>query len=93
MLARELPLQERPERPGIRQVVEEAALPFDKRRHGMLLGMGGAAIIVEAADRHVDGDGFLYLIDRAKDLVIVSGFNVFPAETAIRGSGISRLSS
>ena len=28
----------------------------------------------------VDGDGFLYLIDRAKDLVIVSGFNVFPAE-------------
>jgi long-chain acyl-CoA synthetase len=28
----------------------------------------------------VDGDGFLYLVDRAKDLVIVSGFNVFPAE-------------
>ncbi|MGI9645059.1 MAG: acyltransferase domain-containing protein, partial [Ilumatobacteraceae bacterium] len=31
------------------EVVEEAALPFDKRRHGMLLGMGGAAIIVESA--------------------------------------------
>lgn len=28
----------------------------------------------------VDDDGFLYLVDRAKDLVIVSGFNVFPAE-------------
>lgn len=28
----------------------------------------------------VDGDGYLYLLDRAKDLVIVSGFNVFPAE-------------
>ena len=28
----------------------------------------------------VDGDGFLYLLDRAKDLIIVSGFNVFPAE-------------
>jgi len=28
----------------------------------------------------VDGDGYLYLVDRAKDLVIVSGFNVFPAE-------------
>jgi long-chain acyl-CoA synthetase len=28
----------------------------------------------------VDDDGFLYLIDRAKDLIIVSGFNVFPAE-------------
>lgn len=28
----------------------------------------------------VDDDGVLYLVDRAKDLVIVSGFNVFPAE-------------
>jgi long-chain acyl-CoA synthetase len=27
-----------------------------------------------------DDDGFLYLIDRAKDLIIVSGFNVYPAE-------------
>ncbi len=28
----------------------------------------------------VDDDGFLWLVDRAKDLVIVSGFNVYPAE-------------
>ncbi len=28
----------------------------------------------------VDDDGWLYLVDRAKDLIIVSGFNVFPAE-------------
>jgi long-chain acyl-CoA synthetase len=28
----------------------------------------------------VDGDGYLHLLDRAKDLIIVSGFNVFPAE-------------
>ncbi|MEL7210727.1 MAG: AMP-binding protein, partial [Actinomycetota bacterium] len=27
----------------------------------------------------VDDDGFLYLVDRAKDLIIVSGFNVHPA--------------
>lgn len=28
----------------------------------------------------VDADGYLYITDRAKDLVIVSGFNVYPAE-------------
>jgi long-chain acyl-CoA synthetase len=28
----------------------------------------------------VDDDGFLYLVNRAKELIIVSGFNVFPAE-------------
>lgn len=28
----------------------------------------------------VDEEGYLYLVDRAKDLIIVSGFNVFPAE-------------
>ena len=27
-----------------------------------------------------DADGFLYLVDRIKDIVIVSGFNVYPAE-------------
>ena len=27
-----------------------------------------------------DDDGYLWLVDRAKDLVIVSGFNVYPAE-------------
>jgi acyl transferase domain-containing protein/acyl carrier protein len=30
--------------------VEDAALPFDRRRHGMLIGMGAAGIVVEAAD-------------------------------------------
>jgi long-chain acyl-CoA synthetase len=28
----------------------------------------------------VDDDGFLYVVDRMKDLIIVSGFNVYPAE-------------
>jgi long-chain acyl-CoA synthetase len=28
----------------------------------------------------VDDEGWLYIVDRAKDVIIVSGFNVFPAE-------------
>lgn len=44
----------------------------------------------------IDGDGFLFLLDRAKDLVIVSGFNVYPAEVeevlmrhpAVREAGV-----
>ena len=27
-----------------------------------------------------DDEGYIYLVDRIKDLIIVSGFNVFPAE-------------
>ncbi len=30
--------------------VEEAAIPFDRRRHGMLIGMGAAAIVVETEE-------------------------------------------
>jgi len=32
------------------EVVEEAAIPFDRRRHGMIIGMGAAAVVVETAD-------------------------------------------
>ncbi len=32
------------------EVVEEAAIPFDRRRHGMIMGMGAAAIVIESAD-------------------------------------------
>jgi acyl transferase domain-containing protein/NAD(P)-dependent dehydrogenase (short-subunit alcohol dehydrogenase family)/acyl carrier protein len=31
-------------------VVEEAAIPFDRRRHGMIVGMGAAAMVVESAE-------------------------------------------
>ncbi|MCG6957561.1 MAG: SDR family NAD(P)-dependent oxidoreductase [Gemmatimonadetes bacterium] len=30
--------------------VEDAALPFDRRRHGLIIGMGGAALVVEDLD-------------------------------------------
>jgi NAD(P)-dependent dehydrogenase (short-subunit alcohol dehydrogenase family)/acyl carrier protein len=31
-------------------VVEEAATPFDRRRHGMIIGMGAAGLVVESAE-------------------------------------------
>lgn len=29
---------------------------------------------------YVDSDGFIFLVDRAKDLIITAGFNIYPAE-------------
>ena len=31
-------------------VVTDAAIPFDRRRHGLIVGMGAAALVVESAD-------------------------------------------
>ena len=32
------------------EVIEDAAIPFDRRRHGLIMGMGAAAFVVESAD-------------------------------------------
>ena len=32
------------------EVVEEAATPFDRRRHGLIVGMGAAALVIESAE-------------------------------------------
>jgi acyl transferase domain-containing protein/NAD(P)-dependent dehydrogenase (short-subunit alcohol dehydrogenase family) len=32
------------------EAVEDAAIPFDRRRHGLIMGMGAAAIVVESAE-------------------------------------------
>src|SRR5271167_2533269 len=32
------------------ELVEDAAIPFDRRRHGLIMGMGAAAIVVESAE-------------------------------------------
>ena len=32
------------------EVIEEAATPFDRRRHGLIVGMGAAGLVVETAD-------------------------------------------
>jgi len=32
------------------EIVEDAATPFDRRRHGLIIGMGGSALVVERYD-------------------------------------------
>ena len=32
------------------EAVTEAAIPFDRRRHGLIMGMGAAALVVESAE-------------------------------------------
>ena len=36
-------------RAAVAEDVEQAATPFDLRRHGMIVGMGAAAMVVESA--------------------------------------------
>jgi acyl transferase domain-containing protein/NAD(P)-dependent dehydrogenase (short-subunit alcohol dehydrogenase family)/acyl carrier protein/phosphopantetheinyl transferase len=55
-------------------VVEEAALPFDARRHGMILGMGAAAIVLETAAA-ADARGIVPLAEHLGGVVVNSAFH------------------
>ena len=33
-----------------------------------------------AAEGRMDGDGYLYVVDRKKDMIISGGYNIFPAD-------------
>jgi long-chain acyl-CoA synthetase len=50
----------------------------DPRGHGRVLDADGWLHTGDIAV--IDDDGYLFIVDRAKDLIIVSGFNVYPAE-------------
>lgn len=61
------------------------------RGHNVMKGyLGRPAATAEAIDSHGwfrtgdvatrDGDGFYYIVDRAKDLIVRGGFNVYPRE-------------
>jgi long-chain acyl-CoA synthetase len=61
--------------PGFSYLGDEA------KRRGMSLGEGDRASFVTVGDvGWVDADGFLYLTDRASDMVISGGVNIYPAE-------------
>jgi len=55
-------------------VVEEAALPFDARRHGMILGMGAAAIVLERRDV-ADARGIVPIAEHLGGVVVNSAFH------------------
>ena len=60
-----------------RQRVRRLPRRSARRRHACSPPTAGCA---PATSPYCDDAGYLWLVDRAKDLVIVSGFNVFPAE-------------
>ena len=59
---------------------------FDRLNYGIDgdrfdYGFDGTGEWYTVGDRgRIDDEGYLYIVDRAKDLIIVSGFNVHPAE-------------
>ncbi len=55
-------------------IVEDAAIPFDRRRHGMVIGMGGAALVVESKES-ADERGLLPIVDVLNAVTANSAFH------------------
>ncbi|MGC9779110.1 MAG: acyltransferase domain-containing protein [Candidatus Heimdallarchaeota archaeon] len=54
--------------------VEEAALPFDKRRHGMIIGMGAVGIVIEA-ESAIQKRGVKPIVDLLGTHIVNSAFH------------------
>jgi long-chain acyl-CoA synthetase len=70
--------------PGFSYLGDEA------KRRGMALGEDGdlARFVTVGDVGRVDADGYLYLTDRASDMVISGGVNIYPAEIEAALSGL-----
>jgi acyl transferase domain-containing protein/acyl carrier protein/NAD(P)-dependent dehydrogenase (short-subunit alcohol dehydrogenase family)/phosphopantetheinyl transferase len=55
-------------------VLEEAALPFDRRRHGLILGMGAVGVVVET-ERSCRERGVVPLAEQLAAVIVNSAFH------------------
>jgi acyl transferase domain-containing protein/NAD(P)-dependent dehydrogenase (short-subunit alcohol dehydrogenase family)/phosphopantetheinyl transferase len=55
-------------------VVEETALPFDRRRHGLVLGMGAVGVVLESADAAA-ARGIVPLAEQLAAVTVNSAFH------------------
>ena len=72
--------------------VEEAAVPFDRRRHGTIVGMGAAALVLESQDA-VEERGMRGIVELLSSETRNSAFHAHAARRRPRRRPSSRASS